>query len=224
MKKISRYRLYEEDVNNNDQKSGNSSLDNSQQQTNTNNTTTNASPELQSLYNQLNGLVKQFNDYETFYKRRQLQIEREHTEKSAMFNNQISALKKQIADKGGVVSESLTKDTINYCKSKVLFESAQLSKADELCAAISAANDSLETLSYHIDSKSAMSFARKLLVFINEKYWNDGENHWDELEDYFRTIIIKSNISFSRRELNQFLESFENILRKNTAYGWIFGK
>lgn len=214
MKKISRYRLYEEDVNNNDQKSGNSSLDNSQktsteQQANIQKQTKVAQlqKEIVELQGRLN-LLKRTYDQNVYNLRQQIDLR----------NKQITTL-------GGIpVGNTISEGFVSYIKSKKLFESAQLSKADELCAAISAANDSLETLSYHIDSKSAMSFARKLLVFINEKYWNDGENHWDELEDYFRTIIIKSNISFSRRELNQFLESFENILRKNTAYGWIFGK
>lgn len=217
-----KFKLYEEDAN--------ASNDSTQNTNNSNNsslpqTPTKANTELENLYNQVNEIQNQLNRYEAQYAAQLSSIERQHAAKVADYKNRISMLNKQIIKKGGAINnQQITEGTLVYLRSKKLFESAQLSKADELCAAISAANDKLETLSYHIDPKSAMSFARKLLVFINDKYWNDGENHWEELKDYFRNVIVKSTVSFSRRELNEFLDTFEKVLRNNTAYSWIFGK
>lgn len=209
MKKI--YRVFEEETNsNNSQTTSNQSLD-----ANKTSSTTSADPQTQAKIAQLQQDI-------TTLQGRLTALKRTYDQNVYNIRQQVNLLNKQITTLGGVpvqISESI----VSYYKSKKLFESAQLSKADELCAAIIAANDKIETLSYHIDTKSAMLFARKILAFINDKYWNDGENHWDDIEEYFKSIIIKSSISLSRRELNQFLEEFKNILKENTTYRWIFG-
>lgn len=210
MKKI--YRVFEEETSDNNIESKNASLNTD----NSNSNTTQANPQLQAKAKQLRAQITELQNQLTAAKR-------EYTNRCTNIENQIHLRNKALVDMGEAPVSTVSESLITYCKSKKLFESAQLSKADELCAAITTANDRLENLSYHIDSKSAMLFARKILSFINEKYWNDGEDHWNELEDYFRSIIVKSNISFSRKELNDFLAEFKNVLKENTGYTWIFG-
>lgn len=209
MKKIYR-RLFEEEVNNTNGESKNSSSSNN-------------STAVQNAQNQtkIAQLQKEIVDLQG----RLNMLKRTYDQNVYTLRQQIDLRNKTIATLGGTpVSGTVTESQIAYVKSKKLFESAQTSKVDELCAAINTANENLETLSYHIDTRSALSFARKLLVFLNDKLWNDGSNHWEEFSDYFRSLLVKSTVSFSRRELNEFLEEFERILKNNTTYNWIFGK
>ena len=112
---------------------------------------------------------------------------------------------------------------VTYKFSKKLYESLVTSKADELYGAIKGTLDKLDDLSYYMDNKTCQTFAKRLLAWLNEQGWNDGQNHWDDFEDHVRQMLTSGTISLSRREINSFISEFSKVLKENTVFGWIFG-
>ena len=148
--------------------------------------------------------------------------EKEFTDYKAVQVNKINMIRKQAAELGidlsGDVSESK-----KYRLSKKLYEAMNTNKADELAAAIKVTFDRLDTLSFYLDDKGCLTFARRLLAWINEQGWNDGLNHWEEVEEKIRLLFTNGTISMSRREITEFVEQFKDILMNNTVFSWIFG-
>ena len=136
--------------------------------------------------------------------------------------NKINLLRKQAAEAGidlsGNASESKT-----YRFSKKLYEAMNTNKADELAAAFKVTFDRLDTLSFYLDDKGCLTFARRLLAWINEQGWNDGLNHWEEVEEKIRLLFTNGTISMSRREISEFIDTFKEVLINNTVFAWIFG-
>jgi len=161
------------------------------------------------------------------YAQQLAQLQREIDAKEKEFND-FKALKQELmnkirmeAAKNGV---DLTKNEgVSYRFSKKLYESLQSSKAEELAAAVKTTFDNLDTLSYYMDSKGCTTFARRLLAWLNEQNWNDGKDHWEDVEEKVRILLSGGNISMSRREISEFSEEFQKVLRNNTVFGWIFG-
>lgn len=148
--------------------------------------------------------------------------EKEFNDFKANQLNKINLLRKQAAEAGidlsGNASESKT-----YRFSKKLYEAMNTNKADELAAAFKVTFDRLDTLSFYLDDKGCLTFARRLLAWINEQGWNDGLNHWEEVEEKMRLLFTNGTISMSRREISEFIETFKEILINNTVFAWIFG-
>jgi hypothetical protein len=113
---------------------------------------------------------------------------------------------------------------VSYRLSKNLFESLQTNKADELTDIIIRTFDELPELSYILDDKGSFTFARRLLSWINEQDWNDGEDHSAELGDRVVMYLSGNSVSMSKREISDFIEKFLLILKENTIFNWIFGR
>ena len=155
----------------------------------------------------------------------QSQIQR----KEETFNREKANLQKQII----MINDQLVKlgaaptqdknEGVTYKFSKKLYESLATSKADELYRAIKGTLDKLDDLSYYMDNKTCQTFAKRLLAWLNEQGWNDGQNHWDDFEDHVRQMLTSGTISLSRREINSFISEFSKVLKENTVFGWIFG-
>ena len=136
--------------------------------------------------------------------------------------NKINLLRKQAAEAGidlsGNASESKT-----YRFSKKLYEAMNTNKADELAAAVKVTFDRLDNLSFYLNDKGCLTFARRLLAWINEQGWNDGLNHWEEVEEKIRLLFTNGTVSMSRREISEFIDTFKEVLINNTVFAWIFG-
>ena len=148
--------------------------------------------------------------------------EKEFNDFKANQLNKINLLRKQAAEAGidlsGNASESKT-----YRFSKKLYEAMNTNKADELAAAFKVTFDRLDNLSFYLNDKGCLTFARRLLAWINEQGWNDGLNHWEEVEKKIRLLFTNGTVSMSRREISEFIETFKEILINNTVFAWIFG-
>ena len=148
--------------------------------------------------------------------------EKEFNDFKANQLNKINLLRKQAAEAGidlsGNASESKT-----YRFSKKLYEAMNTNKADELAAAFKVTFDRLDNLSFYLNDKGCLTFARRLLAWINEQGWNDGLNHWEEVEEKIRLLFTNGTVSMSRREISEFIETFKEILINNTVFAWIFG-
>ena len=156
-------------------------------------------------------------------------LQSEIQRKEETFNREKANLQKQII----MINDQLVKlgaaptqdknEGVTYKFSKKLYESLVTSKADELYGAIKGTLDKLDDLSYYMDNKTCQTFAKRLLAWLNEQGWNDGQNHWDDFEDHVRQMLTSGSISLSRREINSFISEFSKVLKENTVFGWIFG-
>ena len=148
--------------------------------------------------------------------------EKEFNDFKANQLNKINLLRKQAADAGIDLSGNASEGK-KYRFSKKLYEAMNTNKADELAAAFKVTFDRLDTLSFYLDDKGCLTFARRLLAWINEQGWNDGLNHWEEVEEKLRLLFTNGTVSMSRREISEFIETFKEILINNTVFAWIFG-
>lgn len=157
-------------------------------------------------------------------------IQSQIQQKEETFNREKANLQKQIIlinnqlVKLGAAPTQDKNECVNYTFSKKLYESLITNKVDELYAAVKGALDILDDkISYFMDDKLCQAFSRRLLAWINDRGWNDGQNHSDEFEDHVRQMLVNGSISLSRREINDFINEFSKILKDNTIFGWIFG-
>ena len=152
--------------------------------------------------------------------------QRYHEEKDKQ-NNIISQLQQRVAELGGTAIEPATKNEsvrVSFRFSKKLYEAVQNGKTDELADAVAQTFNSLPNLSYFMDAKGCYTLAKRLLSFLNEQSWNDGNSHWDEVAEFLTNTLTKANISLSSREMRQFIGEFGNELKKRTMFSWIFGR
>ena len=148
--------------------------------------------------------------------------EKEFNDFKANQLNKINLLRKQAADAGIDLSGNASEGK-KYRFSKKLYEAMNTNKADELAAAFKVTFDRLDTLSFYLDDKGCFTFARRLLAWINEQGWNDGLNHWEEVEEKIRLLFTNGTVSMSRREISEFIDTFKEVLINNTVFAWIFG-
>ena len=148
--------------------------------------------------------------------------EKEFNDFKANQLNKINLLRKQAADAGIDLSGNASEGK-KYRFSKKLYEAMNTNKAHELAAAFKVTFDRLDTLSFYLDDKGCLTFARRLLAWINEQGWNDGLNHWEEVEEKLRLLFTNGTVSMSRREISEFIETFKEVLINNTVFAWIFG-
>lgn len=152
--------------------------------------------------------------------------QRYHEEKDKQ-NNIISQLQQRVAELGGTAIEPATKNEsvrVSFRFSKKLYEAVQNGKTDELADAVAQTFNSLPNLSYFMDAKGCYTLAKRLLSFLNEQSWNDGNSHWDEVAEFLTNTLTKANISLSSREMRQFISEFGNELKRRTMFSWIFGR
>ena len=152
--------------------------------------------------------------------------QRYHEEKDKQ-NNIISQLQQRVAELGGTAIEPATKNEsvrVSFRFSKKLYEAVQNGKTDELADAVAQTFNSLPNLSYFMDAKGCYTLAKRLLSFLNEQSWNDGNSHWDEVTEFLTNTLTKANISLSSREMRQFIGEFGNELKRRTMFSWIFGR
>ena len=152
--------------------------------------------------------------------------QRYHEEKDKQ-NNIISQLQQRVAELGGTAIEPATKNEsvrVSFRFSKKLYEAVQNGKTDELADAVAQTFNSLPNLSYFMDAKGCYTLAKRLLSFLNEQSWNDGNSHLDEVAEFLTNTLTKANISLSSREMRQFIGEFGNELKKRTMFSWIFGR
>lgn len=152
--------------------------------------------------------------------------QRYHEEKDKQ-NNIISQLQQRVAELGGTAIEPATKNEsvrVSFRFSKKLYEAVQNGKTDELAYAVAQTFNSLPNLSYFMDEKGCYTLAKRLLSFLNEQSWNDGNSHWDEVTEFLTNTLTKANISLSSREMRQFIGEFGNELKRRTMFSWIFGR
>ena len=155
----------------------------------------------------------------------QSQIQRKEetfNREKANLQQQIIMINDQLVKLGAAPTQDKN-EGVTYKFSKKLYESLVTSKADELYGAIKSTLDKLDDLSYYMDNKTCQTFAKRLLAWLNEQGWNDGQNHWDDFEDHVRQMLTSGTISLSRREINSFISEFSKVLKENTVFGWIFG-
>lgn len=148
--------------------------------------------------------------------------EKEFNDFKANQINKINLLRKQAADAGIDLSGNVSENK-KYRFSKKLYEAMNTNKADELAAAFKVTFDRLDSLSFYLDDKGCLTIARRLLAWINEQGWNDGLNHWPEVEEKLRFLFTNGTISMSRREISEFIDMFKEVLISNTVFAWIFG-
>ena len=152
--------------------------------------------------------------------------QRYHEEKDKQ-NNIISQLQQRVAELGGTAIEPAAKNEsvrVSFRFSKKLYEAVQNGKTDELADAVAQTFNSLPNLSYFMDAKGCYTLAKRLLSFLNEQSWNDGNSHWDEVAEFLTNTLTKANISLSSREMRQFIGEFGNELKRRAMFSWIFGR
>lgn len=143
-----------------------------------------------------------------------------NAEKQPLINQRTAIM--QAAAKAGI---SLTTNESVSCKfSAKLFESViKNSKTDELINLIDSTFSSLPDLSYYMDKKGCTSLAKRLLAFLNDQYWNDGQNHWNDVAEFIRGTLGKANISLSTKEMMKFVDELGNQMQGHNMFIWIFG-
>ena len=153
--------------------------------------------------------------------------EQRYQEEKKKQNNAISQLQQRIAELGGTAIEPATSNEsvkVSFRFSKKLYEAVQNGKTDELADAVAQTFNSLPNLSYFMDEKGCYTLAKRLLSFLNEQSWNDGNSHWDEVTEFLTNTLTKANISLSSREMRQCIDEFGNELKRRTMFCWIFGR
>ena len=153
--------------------------------------------------------------------------EQRYQEEKKKQNNTISQLQQRIAELGGTAIEPASSNEsvkVSFRFSKKLYEAVQNGKTDELADAVAQTFNSLPNLSYFMDEKGCYTLAKRLLSFLNEQSWNDGNSHWDEVTEFLTNTLTKANISLSSREMRQFIDEFGNELKRRTMFSWIFGR
>ena len=153
--------------------------------------------------------------------------EQRYQEEKKKQNNNISQLQQRIAELGGTAIEPAARNEsvkVSFRFSKKLYEAVQNGKTDELADAVAQTFNSLPNLSYFMDEKGCYTLAKRLLSFLNEQSWNDGNSHWNEVIEFLTNTLTKANISLSSREMRQFIDEFGNELKKRTMFSWIFGR
>ena len=153
--------------------------------------------------------------------------EQRYQEEKKKQNNNISQLQQRIAELGGTAIEPAASNEsvkVSFRFSKKLYEAVQNGKTDELADAVAQTFNSLPNLSYFMDEKGCYTLAKRLLSFLNEQSWNDGNSHWDEVTEFLTNTLTKANISLSSREMRQFIDEFGNELKRRTMFSWIFGR
>ena len=143
-----------------------------------------------------------------------------NAEKQPLINQRTAIM--QAAAKAGI--SLTTNEGVSYRFSTKLFESVMKnSKTEELINLIDSTFAALPDLSYYMDKKGCTSLAKRLLAYLNDQYWNDGQNHWNDVSDFIRGTLGKANISLSTKEMMTFVDKLGEMMKPNSMFTWIFG-
>ena len=104
-----------------------------------------------------------------------------------------------------------------------MYESLQMNKAEILAALIKNTFDRLKKISFSLSESGCLRLARKMINFLNMQNWNDGRNHWDEVEECVREFLSRGTVSFARREIDDFTKALAEDMKKDNTFAWIFG-
>lgn len=149
--------------------------------------------------------------------------EQQFNDRVEQLKNQKLQLQKQLVDAGGSLKtdESFRPKYKDF--SRNLYESLQMNKAEILAALIKNTFDRLENISFSLSESGCLRLARKMINFLNMQNWNDGRNHWDEVEDCVREFLSRGTVSFARREIDDFTKALAEDMKKDNTFAWIFG-
>ena len=146
------------------------------------------------------------------------------------FNNKVENLKRQkirlqqqLVDAGGSLKTDESFRPKYKSFSKNLYESLQMNKAELLVAVIKDTFKDLGDMSYTFSDSSSLRLARRIITYLNSQNWNDGRNHWDEVAENIREFLSRGTVSFSRREIDDFVNMLAENLKEDPTFSWIFG-
>lgn len=150
--------------------------------------------------------------------------EQRYQEEKKRQNRIILQKSQQIASLGGIAINVKTKnESLNYRFSKKLYEAVQRGKIDEMQDVILKTFEALPEISYNMNDKSSYNFARKIVAFLNERNWQDNLDHWNDVDTFLQDSLLTMNISLLKREMNEFISAFRDILKERSLFAWIFG-
>lgn len=152
------------------------------------------------------------------------ELERRFNAEKQPLLNQRTAIMQAAAKAGISLTGANESHKVSYNLSTKLYESMMSTgKTDELVNIINSTFDALPDLSYYMDSKGCKSLAKRMLAFLNDQYWNDGQNHWSDVAEFIRNTIGRANISLSTKEVKKFVDELSNQMNGNSMFIWIFG-
>lgn len=152
------------------------------------------------------------------------ELERRFNAEKQPLLNQRTAIMQAAAKSGISLTNNNESASHKYNFSTKLYESIMTAgKTDELINIINTTFDALPDLSYYMDNKGTRSLAKRILSFLNDQYWNDGQDHWSDVAEFVRSTISRANISLSTKEVKKFIDELSNQMNGNSMFVWIFG-
>ncbi len=152
------------------------------------------------------------------------ELERRFNAEKQPLLNQRTAIMQAAAKSGISLTNNNESASHKYNFSTKLYESIMTAgKTDELINIINTTFDALPDLSYYMDNKGTRSLAKRMLSFLNDQYWNDGQDHWSDVAEFVRSTIGRANISLSTKEVKKFIDELSNQMNGNSMFVWIFG-
>lgn len=152
------------------------------------------------------------------------ELERRFNAEKQPLLNQRTAIMQAAAKSGISLTNNNESANHKYNFSTKLYESIMTAgKTDELINIINTTFDALPDLSYYMDNKGTRSLAKRILSFLNDQYWNDGQDHWSDVAEFVRSTISRANISLSTKEVKKFIDELSNQMNGNSMFVWIFG-
>lgn len=167
--------------------------------------------------------IKQINDQIVQINAQIQRAQEDYNNRVENLNRQKVQLQQQLVNAGGSLQTDEAFRPKHSSFSRNLYESIQLSKAELLAAIIKNTFRNLGDVSYTLPDTSSLRLARRIINYLNSQNWNDGKNHWDDVEGNIREFLSRGNISFSRREIDDFVRMLAEAMKQEDTFSWIFG-
>lgn len=167
--------------------------------------------------------IKQINDQIVQINAQIQRAQEDYNNRVENLNRQKVQLQQQLVNAGGSLQTDEAFRPKHSSFSRNLYESIQLSKAELLAAIIKNTFRNLGDVSYTLPDTSSLRLARRIINYLNSQNWNDGKNHWDVVEGNIREFLSRGNISFSRREIDDFVRMLAEAMKQEDTFSWIFG-
>lgn len=146
-------------------------------------------------------------------------IQTDYENKVRIIDQQENQLKKKIADLGGSIENNESMKGFG----KKLYE-ALANKTDEMFALISLVFESMmseDKISFTPSATRCMTFAKNIIAYINRGEFKQ-ETAVKDFSDFLMNMLNASQVSFSNREKETFVNSFIDAMSENTVFSWIF--
>ncbi len=146
-------------------------------------------------------------------------IQTDYENKVRIIDQQENQLKKKIADLGGSVENNESLKGFG----KKLYE-AIANKTDEMFALISLVFESMvneDKLSFTPSTTRCMTFAKNIIAYINRGEFKQ-ETAVKDFSDFLMNMLNASQVSFSNREKETFVNNLIDAMSDNTLFSWIF--